>query len=139
MIIPTERWYDAIFKRRSRRAYLTKALTEKEIEHFISFCQNLNHCVTGVRIIFVPHDPETVLKGAIGSYGKIKGAPMYAAFIGDINDTHVQEKVGYLGESFILEATALGLGTCWVGGFFKPEEVAKHISFGAHEIGRAHV
>ena len=133
MIIPIERWYDAIFKRRSRRAYLNKSLTDKEVEHFMGFCQELNDSVNGVKILFVPHDPDKVLKGVIGSYGKVKGAPMFAAFIGDTNDPLVQEKTGYFGESFILEATALGLGTCWVGGFFNPEEVAKHVALGAHE------
>jgi hypothetical protein len=40
----------------------------------------------------------------------------------------VQEAVGYTGEGIILEATALGLGTCWVGGYFYPKSVADQIS-----------
>ncbi|MGI2336753.1 MAG: nitroreductase family protein [Dehalogenimonas sp.] len=31
--------------------------------------------------------------------------------------------MGYFGEGIILEATARGLGTCWVGGCFHPEVV----------------
>ncbi len=37
-----------------------------------------------------------------------------------MDDPFVQEEVGYTGEGIILEATALGLDTCWVGGFFRP-------------------
>lgn len=31
---------------------------------------------------------------------------------------------GVIGEAFVLEATAMGLGTCWVGGSFRRERVA---------------
>jgi hypothetical protein len=61
---------------------------------------------------------QKVFKGIIGAYGKIRGAPFLIAFIGDTNDPHVKEKVGYTGEGIMLEATALGLGTCWVGKSF---------------------
>jgi hypothetical protein len=32
-----------------------------------------------------------------------------------------------------LEATALGLGTCWVSGFFRPDAVKEHIALADHE------
>ena len=64
-------------------------------------------------------DPgKDVFRGIVGSYGRIDNAPAYVAFIGDIYSSHVQEAVGYTGEGIILEATALDLGTCWVGGLF---------------------
>ena len=34
---------------------------------------------------------------------------------------HLREKAGYYGERLVLAATALGLGTCWVGGTFDKE------------------
>ncbi len=46
---------------------------------------------------------------------------------------HVQEDVGYTGEGVILEATALGLGTCWVAGFFRPDLVAALIDTAENE------
>ena len=72
----------------------------------------------------VTESADSVFKGIIGSYGKVKDAPAFIAFIGDMDDPFVQEEVGYTGEGIILEATALGLNTCWVGGFFKREIVA---------------
>jgi nitroreductase len=42
-----------------------------------------------------------------------------------MEDPAVQEKVGYTGEGISLEAEALGLGTCWVGGFFRPTVAAQ--------------
>ena len=41
------------------------------------------------------------------------------AFIGNMGSASVQEEVGYTGEGVILEATSLGLDTCWVGGSFR--------------------
>jgi hypothetical protein len=76
---------------------------------------------------------DGVFKGIIGSYGRVKGAPAFIAFIGDMDDPFIQEKVGYTGEGIILEATALGLGTCWVAGFFRPNVVASLIDVGDEE------
>jgi hypothetical protein len=50
------------------------------------------------------------------------------AFIGDMNATNVQEQIGYVGEAIVLEMTALGLGTCWVGGFFRKEVAASAVN-----------
>jgi hypothetical protein len=79
--------------------------------------------------------PDEILRGAIGSYGKIKGAPTLIAFVGDMKDPYVQEKVGYTGEGIVLEATAMGLATCWVGGwmFFRREVAASLLGIGEHE------
>jgi hypothetical protein len=69
----------------------------------------------------ISESPDRVLRGIVGSYGKVKGAPALIAFIGDIDDPYVNEKIGYTGEGIILEATAMDMGTCWVGGsmFFR--------------------
>ena len=133
MIIPAERWYEAIFRRHSRRQFNHKPLPQEIIDQILAAEQGLNRLLPGARIVFRNQDPDEVFSGAIGTYGKIKDAPAYTAFIGDIRDPNVQEKVGYLGECFILEATALGLATCWVGGFFRPETVARQISIESYE------
>lgn len=133
MVIQAERWYDAIFQRHSRRQFNNEALPDDTVEHLIRLQEKLNGHLPGARIVFKNQDPNIIFSGLIGSYGKIKDAPTYAAFIGDMRDPNVQEKVGYLGECFILEATAMGLATCWVGGFFKPDAVAEQIQIHPNE------
>jgi nitroreductase len=123
MDIPFSRWYPAISIRRSRRLFDSKPIPSDLLEKFTVFCDQFRP-FPGVRSAIVTDSPDTVFKGAIGHYGKIKGAPAVIVFIGDMRDEHVQEKVGYMGEGIILEATSLGLGTCWVGGFFRPEAAA---------------
>ncbi len=124
MDIPFSTWHPAIEKRRSRRhfdpnrplARETMATLDKVCNQFAPFPH--------ARSCLVTESVESVFKGVIGSYGKVKGAPAFVAFIGNMHDPFVQEKLGYTGEGVILEATALGLDTCWVAGFFRPETVA---------------
>jgi nitroreductase len=121
MDIPFSRWYQVIARRRSRRHFdgsrpvapETLAVLNKVCNEFAPF--------PSARACLVTESAEAVFKGIIGSYGKIRGASAFVAFVGNMNDPFVQEKVGYTGEGIILEATALGLDTCWVGGFFRPE------------------
>ena len=122
MNISVETWPAAIQLRHSRRQFLSTQLTAES--HLRAYAAELSASMPGVRVEFITENPEKVFKGIVGSYGKVKGAPAYAAFIGDLTDANVQEKLGYVGEAFILEATALGLGTCWIGGFFNPEIAA---------------
>ena len=64
--------------------------------------------------MLITQSPDSVFRGAIGPYGKIRGAPAFIAFIGNMNNPDVQEQVGYMGEGIILEAETMNLGTCWV-------------------------
>jgi hypothetical protein len=127
MDVPFSTWHPAIEKRRSRRGFgrnipiapETLAALDKVCNQFAPFPHARSRLVT--------ESVESVFKGIIGSYGRVKGAPAFIAFIGDMDDPFIQEKVGYTGEGIILEATALGLGTCWVAGFFRPKVVASLI------------
>ena len=133
MEISFSAWHTAIAKRRSRRRFdpnlpiapETLAALEKACNQFAPF--------TSARSRLVSESYESVFKGVIGSYGKVKGTQTFIAFIGDMDDQFVQEKVGYTGEAIILEATALGLNTCWVAGFFRPEVVTSLIEVSKSE------
>jgi nitroreductase len=133
MDIPFSRWHPAIGKRRSRRQFdpnlplapETLMALDKVCRQFAPFTHAHSRLVT--------ESADSVFKGIIGSYGKVKDAPAFIAFIGDMDDPFVQEEVGYTGEGIILEATALGLNTCWVGGFFKREIVASLLEVSGKE------
>lgn len=133
MNFPVERWYESIIVRRSRRRYDKRGLEPEMVSHLREFTSDLNNYTGGARVVLVTESPEKVFKGIIGSYGQIKGAPAYAAFIGDAHNQYIQEIVGYMGECFILEATSMGLGTCWVGGFFDSEVVKSQVTVADHE------
>ncbi|NWF76375.1 MAG: nitroreductase family protein [Nitrospirae bacterium] len=123
MDIPYSRWYDAIAVRRSRRLFDSKPIPPDLLLRINAICEEFRP-FEGVRAVLINQSADKVFKGAIGHYGKIKGATAIVAFIGDRSDYHMPEKVGYTGEGIILEATSLRIGTCWVGGFFRPEVAA---------------
>jgi len=123
MDIPASRWYRVIERRRSRRRFDLKPLEANLLSQIASACMEFKP-FPNARAVLVTESPDTVFKGAIGPYGKIKGAPAFIALIGNMGSPNVHEQVGYTGEGIILEAEALNLSTCWVAGFFRPKVVA---------------
>jgi len=85
------------------------------------------------RAVLVTEAPNYIFKGAVGPYGKVRGAPALIAFIGNMESAHVQEHLGYTGEGIILETEALHLASCWVAGFFRPEVVSSIVGIGGSE------
>jgi len=63
----------------------------------------------------------------LGTYGFIRGATAYLIGASQPGGNHLED-FGYLMEEYILAATALGLGTCWLGGSFTRSSFAKKIS-----------
>jgi nitroreductase len=132
MELPFEKWYPAIFKRRSRRNFSSRLPEREKIDQLERVCREFRP-FGEARVEFVQSPPEGIFKGIVGRYGKVTGAPFYLAFIGRLSSPRVQEIAGYVGEAAVLEATALGLDTCWVGGFFKPEIVRQRLSLEEEE------
>jgi nitroreductase len=132
MDLPIETWHAAILKRRSRRTYLSNPVESGKLEKLEAVCRNFRP-FPGARSELVLNSPEHIFQGIVGRYGRVNGALHYIAFIGNMDAPHVQEATGYMGEGVILEATALGLGTCWVGGFFRPEAVRRSLPLSENE------
>ena len=107
-------WYPAINVRRSRRNYVkSKPIGAEARKRLHDVCSGFRP-YSSVRVEFIDEPPDDVFANALGFYGNIKGAPAFLAFIGNTSDPNMQEKMGYTGEAAVLEATSLGLGTCWV-------------------------
>ena len=71
-------------------------------------------------------EDSQALKG-LGSYGLIRGAAGF--IIGAVKSgPRDLEDFGYLMELAILQATGLGLGTCWLGGTFTKSSFARKIA-----------
>jgi hypothetical protein len=125
-------WYQAIFLRHSRRSFMSRRPEKEKVARLEALCREFRP-FPGARAELVRQSPDVVFKGLLGAYGRITGAFFYVAFIGSEGGLNVEEGIGYTGEGVILEATALGLGTCWVSGFFRPEAVKAHLSLAEGE------
>ena len=58
---------------------------------------------------------DELFDGFRKSYGLFVGVQNYIAVISDANVSDRMEKEGRFGEKLVLEATAMGMSTCWVG------------------------
>jgi hypothetical protein len=125
-------WYQAVLIRKSRRSFHPRRPEEDKITRLEKICAEFRP-FPGARVAFVRKSPDEVFKGFIGGYGRITGASYYMAFIGARSAPDVEAAVGYTGEGLVLEAAVLGLGTCWVSGFFRPAVVHAHLDLAADE------
>lgn len=83
----------------------------------------------GARLAFFPVD-DNFFTGTLLGMKRITGCRLAAAVV--ITDTPMSRiHAGILGESFVLEATSLGLGTCWVSGSYKQRNL--HVAIGSGE------
>ena len=131
--MPFSKWYPIIEKRRSHRHFeKNRSIEADKLSLLDAVCREFMP-FSGARACLVTDPVKDVFKGIIGSYGKIKDAPVFIAFVGNMDIPSVQEEVGYTGEGVILEATALGLNTCWVAGFFRPDSVTSLVKIKSNE------
>jgi nitroreductase len=122
--VPFERWYQAIGRRRSRRRFDGKPLPEEGEKRLAAMCAEFRP-FPDARAEFISRSADLVLKGAVGTYGKVKGARAFIALVGNMESVHAQERAGYTGEGIVLEAVAMGLDTCWVAGLFRRDVAAR--------------
>jgi nitroreductase len=110
-------WMQLIGRRISVRQFEPE-LDEATLARVRDICapsENLNSCPLELRLL-----PGTqvhqVLRGFGGRYGRIV-APWYIAAIAEGGQDSLLN-MGYRAERAVLEITALGLGTCWIGGLY---------------------
>lgn len=124
--------------RKSSRAYLHQSVDPDQLERLVSLAAELSDA-SGLRLVVVADDPDA-FHGFRKSYGLFTGVRNYLVLAGNPQSPDFLEKAGYYGERWVLEATSLGLGTCWAGGSFdrkslhvelKPDEdIALLVVFG---------
>jgi len=128
MDINSSKWYPAIYTRRSRRSYRPDPIDPKLLNKMIKFCEHFRP-FTNTRAVLILQQVDKAFRGIIGP----SGAPAFIAFVGNVSDKHIQEKIGYMGEAIVLEATSLGLSTCWVGGFLRRNIIEEFVDADSRE------
>lgn len=103
----------AVFNRISRRSYEKTPIDEEQLQILENAVNEVNG-VGGINIQIKLDDPSPFSLGK--SFALFSGACNYFVLIGEKDNTLDEEKLGYYGESLVLLATTLGLGTCWVVG-----------------------
>ena len=112
-------WIDALNKRSSVRQY-TGAPDKEQLDKLGETCRKLSW--QGVKI--------RMFKGP-GLKNQIKGTDVYAVIIAKRGTP--MEVEGFMGEALVLEATAMGLGTCWLGAGFYPDIITRNVDLQSDE------
>lgn len=111
------RLLENVNRRRSVRAYrLEPDVSQLSALHYAA----ARVCLPGVRIEIADTDPSLLFR-RLPVVGGISGTGKYAALIADLSIPRAMLHAGVSGEAFVLEATALGVGSCWVASFRKKE------------------
>lgn len=113
------RLYEAIPARYSCRSYAGAPSTADWAS--LSYAAQ-RYALPGVRL-FLHTVPADIFTGIVLGYGRITGCTTIAVLAASIAEPHSRIHAGILGEAFCLEATALGLGTCWVAGTYKRKQL----------------
>ena len=126
---------EIIQKRKSVRTYKKQPLTQDLIEKLNEFMKNLKGPFNSSLRFSIINSKVTANTDNVklGTYGIIRGAENFILTAVNKNEKNLEE-LGYELEAFILYATSLGLGTCWLGGTFKKGEFAKTMNLGTDEI-----
>lgn len=107
---------EAIQARTSRRTYLSTPIEAVKVAELNLLIDQYN--ATGDLNMFLLLNGSAVFSSLTKSYGLFKGVNAVFVLKGPEGNPNLKEKLGYYGELLVLEATKLGLGTCWVGGTF---------------------
>lgn len=92
--------------RTSRRTYRPVPLTDKDKAALQAVIDRYSG--SGYRM-------EIVQGSVKAGYGLFSGVQNVILMIAEHSDPDAEEKLGYFGELVVLEATAQGYGTCWMG------------------------
>jgi len=116
---------EAIFNRTSIRTFDGNPLTSEHetiVKQYLDAIENR----TGIfgSIIHVDYfTPKADEFKAVGTYGVIKNAPAYLVVSCKNTRLHMLD-CGYVIENLILFLMTLGIGSCWLGGTFKRQQIS---------------
>lgn len=125
-----------IKERYSVRSYLREPINQGIQTAILTRLKSLREGPLGSSMRFsllIATDQERSALRGLGTYGFIKNPTGF--IVGAVKESeHALEDYGYAMEEIVLEATALGLGTCWLGGSFTQSSFARKIHKHENEI-----
>ncbi len=126
----------AIETRKSTRTFQKEPLSPVDIEKISDYLNRPENLIGpfGNQFKFdLLIEPEERKKDQIGTYGFIKNPQGY--ILGSsIIETKSLFDYAYVLEDIVLYLTAIGVGTCWLGGRFQKQEAMSQLSFKENDI-----
>lgn len=124
---------EAAIKRKSMRTYKEEPISQELRQKLINYIESVK-APFNTKVRFKIIDMDNIRSDVkLGTYGVIKGAKTFICSAVE-KENRYEENLGYVFEKIILYATALGLGTCWLGGTFKRGEFGKAMELKEREF-----
>lgn len=114
---------EAITARHSVRSYINRPIEEDAIVHLQKEIDTCN-VESGLSLQLITNEPEA-FQGFFAHYGTFKNVTNYLAVVGT-KGPDLKETAGYYSERIVLEATKLGLDSCWVALTFRKSKARFH-------------
>lgn len=137
-IFESEVLYPAIELRKASRTFASP-LDDYSFKSLKDFSEKLMVCSENRVIIKIfQNEGDDIFNGS-KSFGLIKNAKSFASFsikqyLTDADACYSRTLLGYFGEQFVLKATSLGLGTCWVGGTYDKKALESKLAGNDEEV-----
>lgn len=130
----------AIHQRVSIRGYADRSVDPALLERLLAFARNRDSLTdAGPRFDLISgvEQVKQVLTFMVGSYGLIQNAPHLLVGILPAESDRARIDLGFVLEQVVLEATRLGLGTCWITGSYDAEKAGDAVALEAGEVAAA--
>ncbi len=127
---------EVIEQRFSCRTYRDLPIADEARQALEAFLRSLESgpfgAATRFKLVAATEQDRNALRG-LGTYGFIRGATGFILGAVGGGDRNLED-FGYCLEEAVLYATALGLGTCWLGGTFRKSGFAARMDLREEEV-----
>lgn len=120
---------ETISKRKSTRTFdASRSIEREKIDHLREYIESL--ATEKMRVVLIEKDLAGI---KLGTYGSIAGANAYLVGIAADRAKETVIALGTLFEKVILEATSLGLSTCWLGISYSKKDFGNYLTIAEGE------
>ncbi len=130
----------AIHQRVSVRSYTDRPVDQALLEHLLDFADKaepLTETPPRIGLVSGVEQVKRVLTFMVGSYGLVQNAPHLLVGILPEESDRARIDLGFVLEQVVLEATRLGLGSCWITGTYDAEEAGDAAELEPGEVAAA--
>lgn len=124
-------WLAAIQARHSTRRYSDQTIAAETLERLLATAKQVTPPVeAGVRLALVSGREQVgrILGRLAGVYGLVQGAPHLLVGLVPADTDLARLELGYVAEHVVLEATRLGIASCWMTGSYRPRVAAEEVA-----------
>ena len=127
-------WIAAMQERRSVRRFASEEPSDEAVAglRLATKAQEPLDESVSVAVELVPFE-AVGSRAAVGAVGVADRAPWYLVGLATPQEGRMEE-LGFRMEQAILVATSYGLGSCWIGGFYRPGLLAERLDFAADDV-----